>query len=177
MASYVTGYGSSSLYNRGAPAGQQLTGTPYSNGGAKGTIYDLAAFAKERAKLSDGDTLKLFHHTAKQWAEPGVRTRISTRKSDGVYGKGFYTSTKPEKGYGHYEFQLFIPVSKLAGKKVFEVTSGFVPKNFEMPPGCDVMAVKAFAATWFIFKPGSEWWVQGVSTESDFDRPGEPAGV
>lgn len=153
-----------------------LTATPVTVGTRSLNTYDFAEYVKEKVK-PEGDSIEVFHHARTQWATPDQFTRISTRKSGGLYGKGFYTSTRPEKGYGAYEFDLKLPVAKLAGHKVLELAewSGFNDTD-ALPAGVDVLAVKAGDHTWFVFKPGSEWWVNAASTESDFDKPGEPSG-
>jgi len=162
-----------------APA-PTLVGTPYSSNGYSGTIYNFSQWVQNRLKLGPGDSLKLFHHTRTLWGTPGQRQNISDHKSGGVYGKGFYTSTKPETGYGQYEFQLSIPVSALAGRQILEVKSG-PGDSLQMPPGVDVMVddIGWNGETdhdWFIFKPGSQWWVNSVSDQSQFDKPGDPVG-
>ena len=152
-----------------------LSGTPYTHGRTKGTVYTATSYVKDRLGLAKSDELRLFHHSKTLWATPGEDTRISTRKSGGVYGKGFYTSTKAETWYGPNQFQLEIPVKALTGKKIFEVEGGLggVPDTFVMPEGTDVVAVRQNKDVWFVFKAGSEFWVNSASTESDFDEPGK----
>lgn len=154
-----------------------LRGKSYTDHNYTGTIYAMSSYVRERVK-PQGGKLELFHHARALWGTPDQYTPISTRKSGGVFGKGFYTSTKPETGYGTYEFDLTLPTKALANHKVLEVPYSTVPADFVMPAGVDVMALKPYGGdtTWFIFKPGSEFWVNGASTESDFDQPGTPNG-
>ena len=150
-----------------------ITGTPYTHGPTKGTVYTATSYVKERLGLDPSDDLRLFHHSKTLWATPGEDTRISTRKSGGVYGKGFYTSTKAETFYGPNQFQLEIPVNALTDKKIFEIEGWQVKDDFVMPDGTDVLAVRQNKDVWFVFKAGSEFWVNSSSTESDFDEPGK----
>ncbi len=149
--------------------------TAYESNGYTGQVFDASVYLKDRLGLGKRDTLRVYHHAREAWGTPGVRTRISPYKSGGLYGKGFYSSTKPETLYGKFEFDLEIPVSAFEGKKVVEVPRA-VGDGFTMPAGVDIMTVRHGTTVWFIFKPGSETWLNRVSTESDFDRPDELIG-
>src|SRR5262245_11958990 len=68
------------------PPPPPLTGTPFSEVNAEGTIYDAKAYLADRLKIADDGALRLFHHTAKEWGIPGVKTKITMRKNDGSNG-------------------------------------------------------------------------------------------
>jgi hypothetical protein len=151
-----------------------LTGTP----SGKGTIYDAQAYLFDRHKLQPGGELRLFHHATKMWpdAKPGEDAWISTKFSGGNYGKGFYSSTKPQPEYGTFEFQVAIPVKEFEGKKVWELPVGYYGNELQMPEGVDIVAVKQAGETWFVFKPGSDQWLNKAATTRDWDKPGEVVG-
>lgn len=144
----------------------------------RGTVFDARAYLADRLKLKEGGELRLFHHAYQQWAGavPGEKTWMSTKHSGGNYGKGFYTSTRPETGYGSNEFQVALPVKTFAGKKVYELPSGYYGDTLEMPPGADILAVRQGEYTWFVFKPGSDEWLNASAKIADWDKAGEKVG-
>ncbi|MBX7100644.1 MAG: hypothetical protein K1X89_23225 [Myxococcaceae bacterium] len=154
-----------------------LKGKAYRSAGEKGTIYDARRYVEEKVLPKQTDALKVFHHAYDRWGKVGQDQWISTNKSGGNFGEGFYTSTKPELGYGQYEFDVTIPLSALEGKKILEVTDWILPDNFRMPRGVSVLAVKQYDHTWFVFKPRSEDWLNTVTTERRWDRAGERPGT
>lgn len=145
---------------------------------SSGKIYDAQEYLTEKLKISGGGTLRIFHHTDTQWGVPGVKRKMTISQNKGqtgqVYGPGFYTSTKPETGFGKYEFQIELPFKAFAGKKIYETTSG----GDEMPPGVDILAVPQTWGdkTWFVFKAPSEAWLNRSALEADFDAAGEAVG-
>lgn len=154
-----------------------LVGVPASPaGGMPGKIYDAMEFFASRQNLGPGGELRLFHHTEAAWGTPGQKTWVSTGKSGGGLGNGFYVSTVPETGYGQAEFQLAIPMKAFKGKKIFEVESG---GTIVMPPGVDILSFKYPGndpRTWLVFKDGSADWLNASATTADFDAPGEAIG-
>lgn len=160
------------------PAPVPLTGVPFKapDSWASGTIYDAKAYLADRLKITGNGSLRVFHHSDKEWGTPGWKTKITMRKNDGsngqVYGPGFYTSTRPETGYGKYEFQVELPLSAFEGKRIYESNGG----GKTMPEGVDILAVPVGDRTWFIFKPESEAWLNRSAIEADFDRAGEAVG-
>lgn len=154
-----------------------LKGKAYRSGNAYGKVFDAQRYVKEKVLPAQGDELKLFHHAQDRWGKVGQDQWISTNKSGGNFGEGFYTSTKPEIPYGRYEFDVTIPISALEGKKVLEVTNYYIPDDFKMPRGVSIIAVKQYDHTWFVFKPRSEDWLNAVSTERSWDRANERPGT
>ncbi|MBX7101198.1 MAG: hypothetical protein K1X89_26010 [Myxococcaceae bacterium] len=145
-------------------------------GGLPGKIYDAMEFFASRQNLGPGGELRLFHHTEAAWGTPGQKTWVSTGKSGGGLGDGFYVSTVPETGYGQAEFQLALPMKAFQGKKIFEVESG---GTIVMPPGVDILSFKYPGndpRTWLVFKDGSADWLNKSATTADFDAPGEAIG-
>lgn len=140
----------------------------------RGTLFDAQAYFRKWLGLMPQDELRVLHRTSKRWAKPGVPTDINPMKAKiGIYGRAFYTATQPEKDYGPVQFRLSLPMRAFAGKKVLEVRRFYETGSAELPPGVDVL-VNHFRRlsgeqVWVIFKPGSEKWVNQVSTESYFD--------
>jgi hypothetical protein len=171
-----------------APAGRKadvaappkvLQKTPYRSGSSEGVVYEAADYIHEKLGLGAKDTITLYHRTSSPWGGPGERVPISTTHNDGGYfGRGFYLSTQPEDAYGPYELKLEIPVSAFVGNKIFVAPhTGYenvLDPSFVMPHGSDIIASDVGGgAFWFILKPGSEAWVNRLSTTSEFVRTGK----
>jgi hypothetical protein len=144
----------------------------------RGTVYDASAYLADRLKLQKGGNLRLFHHATAMWpdATPGKKAWMSTKHSGGNYGKGFYTSTRPETVYGSKEFQVQLPVKAFEGKKVYELPTGWYGDQLKMPAGVDIVAIRQGDQSWFVFKPGSDEWLNKSATTADWDKPNEKVG-
>ncbi len=160
------------------PAPTPLVGREYKSSNVHGTIYDFQAFLRQEVGVPASEkTLKLIHHTTQQWAPSGKFEPICDHAGGySLFREGFYTSTEPLPFYGPLEFELGLPIAKLAGKEIIEVPYLSLPSDFKMPNGVNVLVTRPPGKVFIIFKPGSGDWVNKIATRSEFDKPGDPCG-